>query len=729
MPGSSGGPASRYDGSPGCSGSSHEIGVQRQPQAHRARPGSQHEPSAAEAPRGTGPLALRGERQHPAGLDGDRAIEVGDVHARLVQIGARSFGSADLGGQLGERVLVGGQQPAIRDAEQRRHRPAEGFRVGARIGIGIRSPRIGEERRVLPERLAVGAPLKCDVPAGQTLARVPLALSAVHDPAERVDAAQPFREDSGELALVLAVGIRVPLGAGLALLVGTVERDERGLSPHREAHITRLQPFVDGDAERVDARPLRLRVRLRRAGVFVDADDLVAELERHLDRLRRSLDRGGAGGMRRRAERDVSLAGEQGARRIHADPAGARDVDLGPRVQVGEVVLGAAGPVERLLVGGELHEVARDEPGGEPVLAQQADEQPGTVAARADRAVEGLVGRLDAGLHAHVVGDVAVDGRVEAGEELHRRHAALGQRWQRLLPDAGLLAAVDRTQVRRQVGLEVRLVVEREVLRRRLDEEVERVDHHEVGHEAHRDREVIDPLGEHEPGHPVAERVLLPVHEVVRRADLQGVGLDGRARVRRRPQTHHVGGDIHRSGERVPGEVRERDLCGHPHSVAQNCCARVSRPHRSTFPSRSPAVERAGDPSGVGGCRVPGVPQRERRPSERSGTVGHGIVVGMRVHQVEIRAEIHRRSGDAGRQRLRGDGEIGRDAADCRCRRGVRARRRARRRPRRARPMTRPPPSAASRMPPSRSGSPCGTRREAPSCAERAPSASAARRA
>ena len=59
----------------------------------------------------------------------------------------------------------------------------------------------------------------------------------------------------------------------------------------------------------------------------------------------------------------------------------------------------------------------------------------------------------------------------------------------------------------------------------------------------------------------------------------------GRPGVRRGPQPHHVRGDIHRSGEGVPGVVRERDLCGHSHSVAQICCVRVSYP-RSRRPAR-----------------------------------------------------------------------------------------------------------------------------------------------
>ena len=47
----------------------------------------------------------------------------------------------------------------------------------------------------------------------------------------------------------------------------------------------------------------------------------------------------------------MALAGEQAGGRIEPDPAGARAVDLGPGVQIGEVGCGAGGTVERLHVG------------------------------------------------------------------------------------------------------------------------------------------------------------------------------------------------------------------------------------------------------------------------------------------------------------------------------------------------------------------------------------------
>jgi hypothetical protein len=55
--------------------------------------------------------------------------------------------------------------------------------------------------------------------------------------------------------------------------------------------------------------------------------------------------------MRRRGQRDVAFAGQQARGRVEPDPAGAGQIDLGPGVQVGEVVIGARRPVQRLQSG------------------------------------------------------------------------------------------------------------------------------------------------------------------------------------------------------------------------------------------------------------------------------------------------------------------------------------------------------------------------------------------
>ena len=233
-------------------------------------------------------------------------------------------------------------------------------------------------------------------------------------------------------------------------LVGVLHRHERRLSAHRQAHVGLDQRRVDVLAERLDLLPLVLAVGARHARALVHAADLVGEGQRRARRARCAGDRGGGERLGGAGQRDVPLAGEQARGRVQSDPAGAGDVGLGPRVQVGEVLGGAGRAVEWLGVGigCQLHQVARREARGEPEAAQRVDEQPGAVAAGAVAGRERLLGRLHARLHAHVVGDVAEDALVERDEEvdhLHRLARHLGQ------PLALQRAGVADLQVRGEV--------------------------------------------------------------------------------------------------------------------------------------------------------------------------------------------------------------------------------------------------------------------------------------
>ena len=87
--------------------------------------------------------------------------------------------------------------------------------------------------------------------------------------------------------------------------------------------------------------------------------------------------------MRRRRQRQMAFAAEQAGGRVHADPAGAGQIDLGPGVQVGEIVARAQRAFDRIDVGLQLDEVAGDEARGEAEPAQDLHQQPGGVAARA----------------------------------------------------------------------------------------------------------------------------------------------------------------------------------------------------------------------------------------------------------------------------------------------------------------------------------------------------------
>jgi hypothetical protein len=78
--------------------------------------------------------------------------------------------------------------------------------------------------------------------------------------------------------------------------------------------------------------------------------------------------------MRRRRQRQMALAGEQARGRIEPDPAGAGDVDLGPGVQVGEVLVGAARPFQRIDIRLHLDQIAGDEARREAEMPHDLDQ-------------------------------------------------------------------------------------------------------------------------------------------------------------------------------------------------------------------------------------------------------------------------------------------------------------------------------------------------------------------
>lgn len=96
-----------------------------------------------------------------------------------------------------------------------------------------------------------------------------------------------------------------------------------------------------------------------------------------------------------------------------------------------------------------------------------------------------------------------------------------------------------------------------------LDEEVERIDRGEVRDQTHGDPEGGRGFREHQARQIVAERVLLPVQEVLTGVDGERVRLDRCARVRRRTQADDVGVDLGRPVERVHRPMLEGNLDRH----------------------------------------------------------------------------------------------------------------------------------------------------------------------
>ncbi len=78
--------------------------------------------------------------------------------------------------------------------------------------------------------------------------------------------------------------------------------------------------------------------------------------------------------MRRGGDGNVPLAGQHARGDVEPDPARAWKIDLGPGVQIRKIVLDFARSLDRVDIGAQLNEVARDEAGGEPEPPQDLDQ-------------------------------------------------------------------------------------------------------------------------------------------------------------------------------------------------------------------------------------------------------------------------------------------------------------------------------------------------------------------
>ncbi len=96
----------------------------------------------------------------------------------------------------------------------------------------------------------------------------------------------------------------------------------------------------------------------------------------------------------------MAFAGEQTGGRVQTDPAGAREIDLGPGVQVGEVGGGAFRAGQGLHVRRKLDQVPGDEARGQAKMAHDLHQQPGGIPAGSLALAQCLIGRPDARLHA-----------------------------------------------------------------------------------------------------------------------------------------------------------------------------------------------------------------------------------------------------------------------------------------------------------------------------------------
>ena len=229
----------------------------------------------------------------------------------------------------------------------------------------------GDQGGVMPDRLAVAPPVQRKGPARQGFAGIPLALTVMQETARRETVAQPADQVIGKEAFGGADGIGVPF-ARLEIIDGNKGR----LAPHGQAHIARRQRCIHFAAQRVKLCPGGIGKGHGDARVFGHAGDTHVKGEIDLGKARQAGNRGGIAVMRGGGQRDMAFAGQKAAGRVQPDPAGTRQIDLGPGVQVGEIHLGSRGAVQRLEVRLQLDQIARNEAGGKAQVAQRLHQKP-----------------------------------------------------------------------------------------------------------------------------------------------------------------------------------------------------------------------------------------------------------------------------------------------------------------------------------------------------------------
>ena len=151
-------------------------------------------------------------------------------------------------------------------------------------------------------------------------------------------------------------------------------------------------------------------------------------------------------------------------------------------------------------------------------MPQQMDQQPACIAARPLCQLQGLLRRLNPGLHADDIADIGAELGVQANQEVNR--AGL------LARDSGKIAVKQRAlrldlAVDRQIALNVGVIVERVIRGAVFDEKVERVVDGHIRHDVDLDLEFTHRVGKYHPRQPVAVGVLLVVDEMPLGRDLQ----------------------------------------------------------------------------------------------------------------------------------------------------------------------------------------------------------------
>ncbi len=197
------------------------------------------------------------------------------------------------------------------------------------------SVRVGEQAGIAPHRLAIGPPMRMTAPSAAAARRdtaCPWRSSAPRPAPRAASAGAAAARHSGAWS---GRGHRCSTPAP----PGRRRRRRSARRPSSAAHRLRPAPRSTAAPVRQDVLPLRASVYgLVTRGVSATrvTDMSTSKVDLALARPARRSARPncgvGAGG-----ERDMPLAGHQAGGGVQADPAGARQIDLGPGMQVGEI--------------------------------------------------------------------------------------------------------------------------------------------------------------------------------------------------------------------------------------------------------------------------------------------------------------------------------------------------------------------------------------------------------
>ena len=181
-------------------------------------------------------------------------------------------------------------------------------------------------------------------------------------------------------------------------------------------------------------------------------------------------------------------------------------------------------------------------------------QHPGTVPARAARLRQRLLGRPNPRLQPNDVADAVPHGLVHPHQVVNRALPCWLQPGHQLGQERPRRFGAAESG---QLGLEHRIVAERDGLGVAFQEEGERVDGRHIGQQVDRDFELRHPLREHRAGEEIALRILLPIEEVPGGLHGQRIGQDPGAAMRRWAQADGLRPKLDWAVVAVAGSMRQ----------------------------------------------------------------------------------------------------------------------------------------------------------------------------